>query len=239
MKGTFSLLDAQNSDELLSSLRAIDLSVSARTEGRTREQTETYAACHLLATLAHASTLAFPMRLTHRDKPDFALYSGGRKIGIEVTEGISTDYARYCALAEREFPGVPLDPNYFRHGQPKYSLKRLRELLSRSSSVAKPWMGDRPEKEWALYMWDAVKEKLQKLASPEFDKFAENWLSIYDNFPLTGVHLSRAVANLMSLLREHWTRAPHFDAIFIERGPVIARITAIGSAHLLLLDLWD
>jgi len=239
MKIAKDLVGAASSEEFLSSIRAIDLSVAARTEGRTTDQTEIYTACHLLATLAHISALEFPVRVTHRDKPDFELRSGDRMIGIEVTEGISTDYARYCALAEQEFPGVPLDPDYFRHGQPKISLKKLRELLSRSQSLAKPWMGDRPEKEWALYMRDALEEKLKKLASPKFDKFEENWLSIYDNLPLTGVHLQEAVTNLMPFLAEHWTRDPHFDVIFIERGPVIARITSAGSTHLLLHDLWD
>jgi hypothetical protein len=30
-----------------------------------------------------------------------------------------------------------------------------------------------------------------------------------------------------------------FDAIFIERGPVIASITVDGSKHLCLNDLWS
>lgn len=65
----------------------------------------------LLATFAHLDTLEIQVRVTHRDKPDFALRSEDRMIGIEVTEGVSTDYARCCVLAEREFPGVGLPPH--------------------------------------------------------------------------------------------------------------------------------
>jgi hypothetical protein len=66
----------------------MDISVPARTEGRTTRHTETWTIARLLATLA----------AYHRDKPDIALTSGGLEIGIEITEAISTQYAAYQAL---------------------------------------------------------------------------------------------------------------------------------------------
>jgi hypothetical protein len=137
------IVSAGSSEELESLLKQIDISVASRTGGRTSGQTEIYSACHLLATLNREKLLQFSVRLAHRDRPDFLLQSGIRSIGIEVTEAIPLDYARYCALAEREFPGVPIEPNYFRYGQPKLSLERLRELLTRELPTPKPWMAAR------------------------------------------------------------------------------------------------
>lgn len=239
MSAETTIVSAGNSEELEYLLKQIDISVASRTGGRTSGQAEIYSACHLLATLDREELLQFSVRLAHRDRPDFLLQSGIRSIGIEMTEAIPLDYARYCALAEREFPEVPIEPNYFRYGQPKLSLERLRELLTRELPTPKPWMADRPEQEWTLHMNDAIAEKQSKLASSTFGKFQENWLCVYDNLPLAGVHLQKGVALLTPLLANYWSKAPHFDSIFIEHGPVIVQMTATGSVHLALRDLWD
>jgi hypothetical protein len=99
--------------------------------------------------------------------------------------------------------------------------------------------GSSTEQEWALHVNDAIVEKQAKLASPTFGKLQENWLCIYDNLPLAGVHLQKGVALLAPLLANYWSRAPHYDSIFIEQGPVIVQMTATGSVHLALRDLWD
>lgn len=229
---------ASSGHDLLASLRGIDISVPGRTAGRKTHHTESWTICRLLSTLAGSRLLAYPVSLKHRDRPDFHLQSGARKIGIEVTEAVSEQYAAYAALAEREFPDVWLEPGHFRWGGPKLTIEEMRATLRRGKLTAEPWVGDTAEREWASYMASIVQTKAQKLAKPEFTKFAKNWLAIYDNLPMPGIHLGKAIDLLVPLLHNHWVQAPSFDTIFIEHGPVIAKISATSKRHLRVRDLW-
>ncbi len=224
--------------DLLTSLRGIDISVPGRTAGRKTHHTELWTICRLLSTLADSKLLAYPVSLMHRDRPDFHLQSGTLQIGIEVTEAVSEQYAAYAALAEREFPGVWIEPGHFKWGGPKLSVDEMRAILRRDKLTAEPWVGDIAEREWASYMASIVQTKAQKLNKSEFTKFGKNWLAIYDNLPMPNIHLGEAVGFLIPLLRSHWVQVPAFDAIFIEHGPVIAEISAKSKRHLCLIDLW-
>ena len=159
-------------------------------------------------------------------------------IGVEITEAISQQYAAYCALAEREFPGVFLEPAHFRWDSPDRTVEEVRTLLRQTQLTSDGWAGDHPEREWALFMQSAVSTKLEKLAHPDFMKCEQNWLSIYDNLPMPNIFLADAIGFLRPLLEDCWSRTPGFDTLFIEHGPVIARITSRGSDHLILKDLW-
>lgn len=229
---------ATDAEELLVALRSIDISVPRRTEGRTTHHAETWSICRLLSTLAQARRLSFPVSLFHRDRPDFQVVAGATKIGIEVTEAISEQYAAYSALAEREYPDALLEPGHFRWNAPKLSVDEMRKLLRQDKLSAKPWVGDRPEQEWALFIQSVVDAKLTKLAKQEFKKFELNWLSIYDNLPFPNVHLEKGIHFLRPLLRERWSRSPSFDTIYIEHGPVIAEVSMTGASYLVLQDLW-
>lgn len=227
-----------SSDALFASLRGIDLTVPGRTEGRKTHHTETWTICRLLSTLAAADLLTFPVSVTHRDRPDFLIQDGRKTIGVEITEAISQQYAAYCALAEREFPGVFLEPAHFRWDSPDRTVEEVRTLLRQTQLTSDGWAGDHPEREWALFMQSAVSTKLEKLAHPDFMKCEQNWLSIYDNLPMPNIFLADAIGFLRPLLEDCWSRTPGFDTLFIEHGPVIARITSRGSDHLILKDLW-
>jgi hypothetical protein len=233
------ILATSDSAQLLTTLRAVDISVPGRIRGRTTDHTETWTIARLLATLTVANRLAFPLTVAHRDRPDVLIQSNDTKIGVEVTEAISQQYAAYCALAEREFPSVFLEPAHFRWGAPGTSVQQMRNLLSQSQLSSDGWVGDRPEREWALFVVSIVDAKLAKLARGDFDKFDQNWLAVYDNLPLPNVHLGRAIGMLRPLLQDRWSRNPGFDTLCIERGPVIARITSDGSEHLVLNNLWE
>jgi len=87
-------------------------------------------------------------------------------------------------------------------------------------------------------MESIVRTKLAKLQRPEFTKYGENWLAIYDNLPLPNVHLQQASHRLAPLVADTWAQAPAFDRVFIERGPVILELRPQSSAHLVLEDLW-
>ena len=228
-----------NSAGLFAALRQVDISVPARIDGRHTHHTETWTICRLIATLAKADLLDFPVSVTHRDRPDFLIQTGSAKLGVEVTEAISEQYAAYCALGEREFPEVFLEPAHFRWGGPKLTVEQMRELLCQSQLTSDGWSGDRPEQEWAFFIQSVVETKLAKLARPDFVKFDQNWLSVYDNLPLPHIHLGKAITFLRPLLQDSWPRIPTFDTLFVERGPVVARISAKGSDHLLLNDLWE
>ena len=110
---TIAISSAADTDELFAALRSIDISVPLRTEGRTTHHAEVWTVCRLLSTLAQAQRLSFPMSLRHRDRPDFLIAAGATKVGVEVTEAISEQYAAYSALAEREFPDTLLEPGIF------------------------------------------------------------------------------------------------------------------------------
>jgi len=230
---------APNSNDLFAALRCVDISVPARIDGRTTDHTETWTIARLLSTLAKADRLAFPLSVIHRDRPDSLVESGDAKIGVEITEAISQQYASYCALAEREFPDVFLEPAHFRWGAPSMTVEQMRTLLRQSQLSSAGWAGDRPEQEWALFIQGVVDTKLAKLGRADYAKFDQNWLAVYDNLPLPNIHLAKAITFLRPLLQDRWYQTPSFDVLFIEHGPVVARITAEDSEHLILNDLWE
>lgn len=228
-----------NAEELFAALADVDLSVPARIDGRTTHHTETWTICRLLSTLAKTGNLAFPLSVTHRDRPDFLLQTGEVRIGVEVTEAISQQYAAYCALAEREFPNALLEPALFRFAPSQLTTQQMREFLRQPQLSSDGWSGDRPEQAWASFLQSVVDAKLAKLAHADFAKFDLTWLSVYDNLPLPDIQLDRAIAILRTLLQDRWAQVPGFEVVYVERGPVIARITARGSEHLVLHDLWE
>ena len=165
--------------------------------------------------------------------------TAGEGIGVEATEAVSEQYAAYSALAEREFPDALLQPDHFRWDAPKRSIAEMRGLLKQTELTGDGWGGNGPEREWALWVQSIVNVKLEKLAKPQFEKFDKNWLAIYDNLPVPTWNLAEAIGFLRPLIEPCWSRDPRFDALFIEHGPVIARITEHGSVHFVLNDLWD
>lgn len=229
---------ATTKNDLISSLRCFDITVPLRTEGRTTHHAERWSICRLISTLAENEYLSYPASLTHRDRPDFLLECNETKIGIEATEAISEQYASYVALAEREFPDSFLELGHFRWGSPKLSTEKMRELLRQEHLTSPPWVGDRPEREWALYFQSVIEVKLLKLAKPGFEKFHENWLDIYDNLGLPQIHLEKAIGFLIPELERVWTSTPGFHAIYIEHQSIIVKITPNETIYLVLHDLW-
>lgn len=220
-------------------LTAYDISVPPRTGGRKTPHTEIWTFCRLASTLAKCAELEFPLSVCHQDRPDFLVRSDKIEIGVEVTEAISEQFAAYCSLAQREFSSTFLDPAHFRWDAPKCTADEMRELLRQSQLSSDGWAGDRPEKEWALFLQSAFDAKLFKLARPEFKKFDQNWLSVYDNLSFSNIDLGKAITYLRPLLQDRWDRTPGFHALFVEHGPIIVRITATDSYQLKLNDLWS
>lgn len=234
-------ISASNVEDLLKQLQGIDISVPPRSEGRdTREHVEPAIACHLVATLAGASLIAFPFTLNKRDRdrsPDFLMTLGDtRVVGLEVTEAIPPTWGKFAALRDREFPDELIEPGHFRFGECPPDTARMRELLQERRFTARPYVGNEMEQEWAQFVLQAIKRKLAKLANEEFAKFDENWLAIYGNVPLSAN--ADAVRRLPPLVDEVWTMVPRFDTIFVECGGRILKLTESGLRQFDLNNLW-
>ena len=198
------LSNISSNQELIERLKNIAISVPLRTEGRKTQHTETWSISKLLATLSKYDEVSFPLSLIHRDKPDYLVYSGDLKIGVEVTESIPQKYAEFCALAELEFPNTVFDIGHFRWDSSEITQNQMREILANPLITSAGWAGDSAEREWALFVQKSVCRKLAKLAHSDFEKFDQNWLTVYDNLPIPNINLQVAISFLQPLLANCW-----------------------------------
>jgi hypothetical protein len=225
---------------LCAALRGFDMNIPPRSGGRNKQKhTEPSVAYQLLATLGKAGRLGYPVSLTQRDKPDFLSLQGNKEIGIEVSHLEHAGYSHYTAVAEEREPATGLlEPGHFRFGDPVRTREEVKRLLSRPRLSARPYYGNEPEQEWAQFAAKGIESKMRKLARPDFEKFDENWLALYDNLPMRTVRLNEAVSILRPMLSGIWAQTPIFDAIFIEHGPFIIKLMADYSERLIVEDLW-
>ncbi len=136
------MIAADSRDELLGALRSLDIKVLPRTKGRTKEQTERWLMAHWLATLATASGLTYPFSVVKRERPDFLVTQARFQIGIAITKASPPDWGGLSALAERECPGVLLEPAHFKPDGAPLSLDRTRALLAQEQLIPSPVTGD-------------------------------------------------------------------------------------------------
>jgi hypothetical protein len=166
------------------------------------------------------------------------MHTGNTQVGIEITEAVPEWFAALCAFAEKEFPGHWVPVEQFPWDAKALNKKEMRALL-KNARTAGGWIDYAPEKKWASCMNAVVKNKLDKLANADFQKFKENWLSVYDNIPVRPrINLAEAIELLRPMLASLWTAVPAFDALFIEHRHEIVKITANGSEHFVINDLW-
>ena len=182
--------------------------------------------------------MAYPLTAVHRDAPDFLLTMNACEIGVEVTEATSTEYAAYCALAEHEFPNSLLEPALFRPNTPKRGKAELRAILAGRRLVSSGWGGDSAEREWAEGITARVTAKLDALGRPDFARFRENWLLVYDNLPLPALHMSVAVSALQTALAPTWSKQPHFTHVFVLSGASLIELTCDATRALAVIDVW-
>jgi hypothetical protein len=236
MKET-NISQSPDSESLSNELRAIDITVPLRTEGRKTEHTERWVICRLLSTLNNCNKLTFPVSLTHRDRPDFLLGQGLHFFGIEATEAIIQEYAAFSALAEREFPDALLDPGHFKPGSSQKKNNEMRCILRQVQLTGPPSVGNRGAEDWAVHMESIVRLKLKKLAEKGFEKFDENWLAIYSNLSLPSCNILDASQRLVPKIANLWDCNPAFDRIYIEHRKVILEIRKQSVTHLKLEDI--
>ena len=97
--------DADSPAELCDKLRANDVRVPPRGQGRTTEACEIWVACRFLAALSETSLLDYPLRVEHGDRPDLVLSLPSGCTGIEIAEAVPETEAGVEALSQPEHPG--------------------------------------------------------------------------------------------------------------------------------------
>lgn len=230
-------IKARSVTDLINQLASINISVPPIEEGRTTEHCERWNICHLLASIYTVYSPEFPIELIKRERPDFLLTTSRSAIGIEITEAIQSDYARARVLPEAMKDDSVIDPSLFKWGSPKKSLQELREIVSRKELTGPGWEGDEVEVEWSNAIKDTINKKTKKLFSKGFQKFNENWLSIYDNANSFALDINKASAYINEALRDYWSTGC-FNVIFVEIGELILKITQTNSMQIHLNDLW-
>jgi hypothetical protein len=229
---------AKSPSELLAILKARNISVPPRTEGRTKEHCERWSICRLLSTLAARNLIQYPVHLHHQDKPDFRMQTGRDIVGIEVTEAIPQDYAAATALSEKENPDAVIDMSLFKWGGQSKTVDELREIISQKKLTGPGWEGDTPEGEWGEAITQVLETKHLRLVSPDFQMASTNWLQIYDNLPLSNPDPILSLNSLFPNLRSYWSRSPRFDTIYVDSGEEIFRLTVSGWDRWSVNNLW-
>lgn len=202
--------------ELLAALRAQDITLPLRSEGRNKDHIERWTLCRLLATLAAQDLIRFPFATTKRERPDFDLCMAGEQVGLEVSEALQANYAEHQKIQETEFPDSFMEPGHFRRGA--VPQQRQREILAAGQLSAPPIMGDALEREWAEGVVNTIAMKQKKLASPGFQKRPVNWLSVMDSLFIHSDWIPKGLTFLRPLLVPIWSTQPSFDQIFIDHG---------------------
>jgi hypothetical protein len=204
-------ITASSLDDLLAQLRGVRDQVARRGMGRHTEDTERWVMKHLIASLATAELLHFPLAIEQVDRPDITVESNGVDIGIELMELVPAAYARAVAIANSEFPTAIVDQSVFGWGMTWTSNAIRRHLKTDGHRLSGDgWAGDAVEREWATAVRSAIDKKTERLNSPGFTALSENWLGTYASSP--GPIFDASVAAPM--LKASDLRRPRFSLNF-------------------------
>ena len=230
-------ITALSSSDLLRHLRAIDITVPPRTEGRTKQHTETWSICRFLATYADSSLLRYPLRLDCGDRPDFQLAISTVRIGIEVTEAVAADLAWADAIQERDEIDSARMFQRVLPGDPRLTRGEV-EKIARGETLGDGWEGDSVEHDWADVMAHFTRRKAERFAQPGFTRLDINWLLVYDNWELPAVNQAKAATIFQSWLVSLKGSVP-FDQIFVECRDNFWQFSLPHHQSHPLRDLWS
>ena len=222
------LLSAASAEELKVALAAIDIHVPIRTKGRKKQQAERYSIAHLLASLP-SGDIFYPVNLTHHDRPDFFLQMANLDIGIEHVEAVPENHVRDSIY---RLKGVGLQVHLLKKHQPgelsRSNIAILDDIIRGNGSP--PWEGNEVEVDWARVMLHFIDSKVKIINKSGFTKFKENWLLIYNNWPLPGVRHEQAC----SLLTDSFPNKvlpSEFNRVFILDAKVLCEFGKRTRLH--------
>ena len=210
-------LDAASPIELCDQLRANDVPIPARTEGRTSWHVETRITCRFLATICRTDLLEFPLRVVPGDRPDLVLTMPSGQTGIEITEVVPRDKAKVDAYSRhKRIDGFSFIPRY-RITDPPRSRANIEKIArTRGQTRNFPQMGDSIEDERVEVIHHFVSRKSESFTKPGFATYPNNWLLIWDNWGAGLKERSVPMKRLAQQISEHDPRVP-FDRVFVLR----------------------
>jgi len=223
--------------ELVNGLKALAArSVPPRSCGRNKTHTEAWSTSTLLASLAETELLKYPLAYEEAaDKPDLRLHLPSRSVGVEITEMVPENYAQAIAIANAEFDdSLLVEPSLFPWGAPKLSGAQIRAMLSRMQTelTGPPSGGDGGRAvalEWATAVRDTLLTKLEKINAPGYMAFADYWLVIYDNLPLSGLNRYMATECVRPLIDAAPSTKSSFSLLLVESSDTLVCIPVDGS----------
>lgn len=203
-------------------IKEIDISVPLRSKGRKTEHTERYSLVSFLQNFLDDKYFNFPLKIIHRDRPDFLIETSMNNIGIEFTESIPKQLARAQALLEIYFPNGHLEPEYFLWDARDRSKNEIIKILNKSQQhfIGQGFVGKSIEENWLKGMTGCIRNKTVKLNNPDFEKFDKNWLLVYDNQTKAFLDKEYVLNKIIFLLSDYWkdNQDTLFEKIFIESG---------------------
>jgi hypothetical protein len=208
--------------EFDNNIKKIDISVPLRSKGRKTEHTERYSLVSFLQNFIGDKYFNFPIKIIHRDRPDFLIETSKNNTGIEFTESIPEQLARAQTILEEHFPDGHLEPSFFKWYSPERTNSEILEILKKSQVklTGQGYTGNQIEEEWSKGIVDCIRNKTVKLNKNGFDQFDKNWLLIYDNQTRAFLDKEYISNRISALLLNYWkdNQDIKFEKIFIESG---------------------
>ena len=160
--------------------------------GQTKDHREIWVASRFLCTIASSAYFTYPLRVEFSDRPDLILeFERGepKSIGVEITEAISQNAAKLQAeLAVKPQAELEQDDRVEIYHVPEHKYSDSRQDLETQRKIfqgkvpSPPIMGNAVERNWYVAIREFVCKKIEKIMHPDFRRFPENWLLIYDNW---------------------------------------------------------
>jgi hypothetical protein len=230
-------LNADSPSDLLRQLATIDITVPPRAQGRTKEHCERWSICRFLSSFADSTLMQYPLRVDPGDRPDCLLTMRKIRVGIEITEAVSTDLAKADALQEHRGYDVV---RFFQRVVPEDQSRSRQEIgkIAKGENIGEGWCGDSVELDWADVMTYFSLSKAERFSQAGFRKFDINWLLIYDNWELPALDEPKAASFFQAQLLTLNPSLP-FDRIFIECQKNIWQFSLPHYSGSAVNDIWE
>lgn len=205
------ILVAADIDALAPVLRACDVEVPERADGREKDHVERYSIVRLLGTLGWTPG-DFPMRLHKSERPDFVLDCDGRSIGIEHTETITENAAKEAFLRSKGHGPDSYFPRRMVLDEPRKSSRQVIMEIE-ADKMGGGRYGDSVERSWVEAMLHFIRDKSIDANKTGYQRFEHNWLIMYDNWDAPALNREKAVVRLQQALA-HESPWSTFERVF-------------------------